>query len=714
MEINQLILSDISARLIVLADSRKGVRGARPKTWGMVEVTSWEDLIPQFNEVITTGITRKSQFVNTATRIGGIILDELNLPYETETAVHMGVWIIESYDNLNLINLALDKLSNDDEAYYLVAGGGDYEALVAGVEPVGTNYPRLTPYADWAGGYHEENGLPFIKNGKPSLLNRINLEDHGLVIDAVNKLQRGGWLINQPVWEVFKHFYDKGRGYGKIFPHQDTTKTRVSRSGLKTEAMCIVKGVEKVQDQVFYHQYNVDFRGRIYPMSAFLNEQSSDRSKGLMKFAEAQPLGEQGLYWLMVHAANVWGEDKLTLDERVHFVENQLDIWMVWAKNPIEYTGWMGADKPWSFLAVIKELEQIAEAENPEEFESNLPIFVDGSNNGVQHMTALVRDETTAPLVNLVPTEEPGDVYMAICKKVYAQVQADWDPALDGPFLDFYEEYQVRRSAAKTKAERDELKEWIMEENPMQYAPNYFMGIQDDKIRRKMVKRPVMTLGYGGTRYGFSKMLLEDNKLTNEYMAHMMPTWAKYFGDLIYYCSRGGKKMEAALPGLAKSLSLFEGLAADTAKQDRKFGWAVPITNFPVVQQYRKPQKGRVKVFYKGVRLRLSVLVFEDQRINVAKQKSSAAPNVIHSFDAAHLQMCVVSCNYRVATIHDSFGCLPGDMEDLFVTVRETFVDFYEADPLRQLLTQHDRLDLLPEYGTLDIEDIMGSEYAFA
>ena len=140
----------------------------------------------------------------------------------------------------------------------------------------------------------------------------------------------------------------------------------------------------------------------------------------------------------------------------------------------------------------------------------------------------------------------------------------------------------------------------------------------------------------------------------------------------------------------------------------------MPVTNFPVVQTYRKPKKGRVEVTYKGVRMQLNVQIFEDQKLNKNKQKSSAAPNIIHSFDAAHLQMTTVASSHRVATIHDSFGCLPGDMVELFEVVRETFVDFYEVDPMRQLLSQHDKLDRTPTYGTLNIEDVIASDYAFA
>lgn len=44
-------------------------------------------------------------------------------------------------------------------------------------------------------------------------------------------------------------------------------------------------------------------------------------SRGLLLFARGRPLGEQGLDWLYVHLANVWGngQDKLSFEGRRWF-----------------------------------------------------------------------------------------------------------------------------------------------------------------------------------------------------------------------------------------------------------------------------------------------------------------------------------------------------------------------------------------------------------
>lgn len=57
---------------------------------------------------------------------------------------------------------------------------------------------------------------------------------------------------------------------------------------------------EEFREHVIYFPYNMDFRGRTYPIPPNLNILGSDFSRGVLMFDEARPLGERGLYWLKV------------------------------------------------------------------------------------------------------------------------------------------------------------------------------------------------------------------------------------------------------------------------------------------------------------------------------------------------------------------------------------------------------------------------------
>lgn len=51
---------------------------------------------------------------------------------------------------------------------------------------------------------------------------------------------------------------------------------------------------------------------------------------------------------------------------------------------------------------------------DPTTFISHLPIYQDGSCNGLQHYAALGRDQEGGKEVNLVPAEKPSDVYYSV------------------------------------------------------------------------------------------------------------------------------------------------------------------------------------------------------------------------------------------------------------------------------------------------------------
>ena len=71
--------------------------------------------------------------------------------------------------------------------------------------------------------------------------------------------------------------------------------------------------------------HNIDFRGRAYPIPPHLNHVGDDLSRGLLKFADKNPLGASGMRWLKIHLANLYGYDKASFDEREAWVMERLD-----------------------------------------------------------------------------------------------------------------------------------------------------------------------------------------------------------------------------------------------------------------------------------------------------------------------------------------------------------------------------------------------------
>jgi DNA-directed RNA polymerase len=216
-----------------------------------------------------------------------------------------------------------------------------------------------------------------------------------------------------------------------------------------------------------------------------------------------------------------------------------------------------------------------------------------------------------------------------------------------------------------------------------------------------------MTLGYGGTSYGMGQQIIDDTRDMSEYLRDKEHLWGALLGNLVY------RVCYEKLPGPAKMLRLFQELAKRASAEGKDLCWTVPLTEFPVHQCYREPGAKRVKLTYGEDELKVQVVAWEDSKLDKGGQETGAAPNIVHSLDAAHLGAVVAAANYSISVVHDSFGCSAGNMGDLFHLVREKFLMLYAHDPLAMILAESESMDLMPERGNLDIDLILKSDFAF-
>jgi len=57
-----------------------------------------------------------------------------------------------------------------------------------------------------------------------------------------------------------------------------------------------------------------------------MNHMGADINRGILCFTKKKKLGKEGLWWLKVHLANKWGQDKLPLVDRAKFTEALMDV----------------------------------------------------------------------------------------------------------------------------------------------------------------------------------------------------------------------------------------------------------------------------------------------------------------------------------------------------------------------------------------------------
>ena len=115
----------------------------------------------------------------------------------------------------------------------------------------------------------------------------------------------------------------------------------------------------------------------------------------------------------------------------------------------------------------------------------------------------------------------------------------------------------------------------------------------------------------------------------------------------------------------------------------------------------------------------------EKPEVAKTKARNGAAANFVHACDAAHLMLTVNAAVAEgitsIATVHDSFGCLPSHAERFRQIILEQFVKLYEEhDVLREVLEQArddlrgQVLSAAPSKGDLKIEEALKAQFAFA
>ena len=581
---------------------------------------------------------------------------------------------------------------------------GEFEQAKGLLSP--TRLPLKIPPRAWdknmQGGYYSptlSQTTTFIKTKSREHRKYVEKNVPDAHRHAVNAMQRTPWTINQKVLDVQIIIYAKGLGIGipsneKIkpkpfpphlakIPKDDLTEgqkleviawkigakgaygkeqTRKAAVIAFTQSFKLAKELRTWDE--FYYVYTCDFRGRIYCATSGLSPQGSDTAKGLLKFGRSEKLGTNGVKWLAIQGANVYGQDKLAYSARVAWIrEHEVFIRQV-VEDPISNRDfWTNADKPYQFLAFCYDWHECDYGKNPNAY-SSIPVGLDGSCNGLQHFSAMLRDEVGARATNLSDSELPEDIYKEVSDLTARNISEIDDP----------------------RAEK-----W-----------------SEVGLTRKLAKRPVMTLPYGAKQKSARAAIFEwatDNwhlfKLDDKHCWDYSKWLTPHLWDAI-----GGTVIAAR--------SAMDWLQKNVGKE--YCAWLTPI-GFPVYQYYKDVPVTRVRTQLCGMKeLWLDDLDCYGDPL-LTRQRSGIAPNFVHSIDSTHMVMTVNMTDFRCyAMIHDDYGTHAGNTEQMYQAIRKSFHALYtKHDPLKEWAEQTGvDTQTMPTTGTYNIDDILKSKYFFS
>jgi len=540
-------------------------------------------------------------------------------------------------------------------------------------------WPMLIEPNDWSnerqGGYllnEVMRGYPMVRRSDPcriqgetpiTFLNHIQKVAYTLnpfIVGVAETLQERGIELGKfvPVVELplppkpvdIAENYDSRKDYRRKAAEVMNVNAQQFKRSCRTRMTMNAVKVFKEKDK-FFIPWSFDYRGRAYPIPAFLTPQDTDFGKSLLSFHEQAFMTQEAEGWIRFQVATTYGLDKSTMEDRQDWVLHNHDLITRVATDPIgNLSDWESADEPWQFLASAHEYYHTCIL--CDRNYTSLPIAVDATCSGLQILAGLARDKSTAQLVNVCPSDKPQDAYAVVASTATPE------------------------------------------------CPSSIRNYMD----RKVVKRVVMTVPYNAKPYsnrGYIRDALKDKGIELEKE------------DLTATVKAVRDAMNVIVPGPMKVMKWIEkevSSAIDRGEQELQ--WSTP-SGFVVTQRLMKPEVETIELQLLG-RCQIKVATTDSDKVDKSHHKNATAPNLIHSLDASLLHLSAIRFNAPIALIHDSVLCRATDMTILSALVRETYMHlFAEQDYLTSWANQIGAETEPPIIGTLEPESVIESTYFF-
>ena len=551
------------------------------------------------------------------------------------------------------------------------------------------HWPMLIPPRPWSndtdGGYLIDEvmrGHDMVRRGNPA---RIQGE---IPITFLNKIQEVAYCLNPFTVQIAETLYARGTVIGKknpkFIPHtatedlppkpndidtNDEARKRYCREAAQVHnrnhelvrkscrTRMTMKAVERFKNRDrFYLPWSFDYRGRAYPVPAFLTPQDTDFGKSLIRFAEGSYVTPEAEEWLAFQVATTYGLDKAPMKERLEWVSNNFTLITDVATDPLgNIPEWEAADEPWQFLAACEEYYHCVIACDRDY--TQLMVATDATCSGLQILAGLARDASTARLVNVLPSDTPQDAYKVVAEAAKPHCPEQWREYID----------------------------------------------------RSVAKRLVMTIPYNAkfkSNWNYVNEALTDK---SKGKGLEVPK-----DDITAITHALREAVFELFPGPTKVMEWIEKqVGVALSKGVSELVWTSP-SGFVVSQRIMKPEMVRMDLQLLGKVKKVTVATADSDEVNVHKHKAATSPNLIHSLDASLLHIATTRFNAPIALIHDSVLCRATDMSVLSTIVRETYMMlFAEHDYLKDFAKQIGAETEPPIIGDLEPESVIESTYFF-
>lgn len=659
----------------------------------------------------SVGAGLKRRFIRDAAKA----VDLVTMRWAKADALALGVVLVEMMAARTGIIQILTKLNARGRRYCAVAPSREISEWVKKCHEY---HEELTPFFlpmverplpwsnPWIGGYRQLDWKPrpLVKSRNKQYQTELSSCNLSNIYAATNILQSTPWQIDQEVYDLVRHCWKNlakidglPSASDEVVPakpddietniearrqwRKAAAKVHFHNESLESQRLQLLKTLfvgEKMKTyERIWFPLQLDFRGRAYPLPLFLHPQGTSVAKAMLKFARGKPITtEAQLQALMLHTANKWGLDKKSKAERLNWIERNTDLIKCCGIDPYTNTQWMEADDPFAFYAACKELSNFWSRGFG--YVSRLPIGMDATTQGLQIYALLLRDPVAAAATNVLPSSSPADPYAAVAERVV-------DKLLRGD-------------------------------------SEYAKGLLSLGIDRNTTKRQTMTLPYGLTQHsciGYTREWIDGKirHMDNPFGLEIYKP-AAYLGRTIW------NSMEDVVGSATRGMKFIKECMAALVDHDITPRWTTPL-GLPVRMRYENYDSVMVSTRI-GAKARVLTIREENGTQSKRKVTNGAAPNYVHSLDGIGgllgrtVNICADQGVQDIGSVHDQLLCLAADAPTVSAAVRMATVQLFGRDLLAEFrqevltyLPSSANIPEVPEYGSLDVTEVLKSEYYF-
>jgi DNA-directed RNA polymerase len=260
-----------------------------------------------------------------------------------------------------------------------------------------------------------------IRNSR--LQNNSIISEKNIIYDTINNMSSVGYKINK---DVFKFILSYNENYNLTLinskhPLEEKLESGEKKKLYKRELADLESFRSKrfVQENIlalsdvfenveeFFIPVRLDYRGRIYCSSNYLNYQGTELAKSLLMFSRGEKIlktDKESINYLKIFGANCFGNklDKQSANDRIKWVEDNYH-------NIINFENGIlieQAESKLLFISFCFEYKKYILSKNDENeyFLTHLPIQLDATCNGYQHISMLGMDQNLSKKLNIKPS----------------------------------------------------------------------------------------------------------------------------------------------------------------------------------------------------------------------------------------------------------------------------------------------------------------------